>query len=142
MSVPVVVIVCLVIVLAAWGLSRLTRRPDAPAPHGPATMKSESDIRLLVERGDKITAIKLLRESRNIGLKEAKEAVDALERAGVLPPLGADASIRVLTPEAVAEIRTLATAGRQIDAIKRYREITGADLKESKDAVEALTATR
>jgi ribosomal protein L7/L12 len=142
MSVPVVVIVCLVIVLVAWALSRVARRPDAPAPHGPATMKSESDIRLLVERGDKITAIKLLRESRSIGLQEAKEAVDALEKAGVLPPLGPGKVVRVLSPEESAEIERLVAAGRQIDAIRRYREITGADLRESKNAVEALTAAR
>ena len=33
-------------------------------------------------------------------------------------------------------------AGRTIDAIRYYREQTGADLKESKEAVEALAATR
>ena len=37
-----------------------------------------------------------------------------------------------------AELRTLLTEGRKIEAIKRYREETGAGLAEAKDAIEAL----
>jgi sugar lactone lactonase YvrE len=38
------------------------------------------------------------------------------------------------------EVKEIALSGNKIEAIKRYREITGAGLKESKDAVEALMA--
>ncbi len=34
-----------------------------------------------VDEGRKITAIKLLREERGLGLKDAKQAIDRLERA-------------------------------------------------------------
>ena len=37
-----------------------------------------------------------------------------------------------------AELRALLTAGRKIEAIKRYREATGADLAAAKNTVEAL----
>jgi ribosomal protein L7/L12 len=36
------------------------------------------------------------------------------------------------------DVLALAQAGRKIEAIKRYREITGAGLKEAKDAVERM----
>lgn len=38
------------------------------------------------------------------------------------------------------EVAGLARAGRKIEAIKTYREVTGAGLKEAKDAVDRLTA--
>jgi hypothetical protein len=44
------------------------------------------EIRALMQRGQKINAIKLLREQTNLGLKEAKDAVEAIER-GELPNL-------------------------------------------------------
>jgi ribosomal protein L7/L12 len=47
------------------------------------------------------------------------------------PTLGADAS-----PE------QLLRAGRKIEAIKRYRELTGVGLQEARDAIEALESGR
>lgn len=44
------------------------------------------------------------------------------------------------TPADLAEIRRLAESGRIIEAIKRYRELFGAGLKEAKDAVESLAS--
>ncbi|MGH8616524.1 MAG: hypothetical protein ACREUW_02445 [Burkholderiales bacterium] len=145
MSTPIIIIILLVILLAAWGWFKFADRavvapPTAGLPK--PDWGSDSEVRLLLQRGQKIEAIKLLVTERRLGLKEAKDAVESLERAGVLPPPGADVALRVLTPEAVAEIRTLVAGGRQIDAIRLYRERTGADLKESKEAVEALVATR
>lgn len=58
------------------------------------------------------------------------------ERTGVTPPPPAPGS------EGAAErdprLRELLAAGKKIHAIKRYRELTGAGLKEAKDAVDAL----
>ncbi|MEN2419496.1 ribosomal protein L7/L12 [Streptomyces rimosus] len=39
-------------------------------------------------------------------------------------------------PEGMAEIDALLLKGRKIEAIKRYRELTGAGLVEAKEAVE------
>ncbi|MGW7514687.1 ribosomal protein L7/L12 [Streptomyces sp. NPDC054796] len=36
------------------------------------------------------------------------------------------------------EVRELALSGKKIKAIKRYREVTGADLVEAKEAVERI----
>ena len=40
----------------------------------------EQQIRELIAKGNKIAAIKLYRETTNVGLKEAKDAVEAMER--------------------------------------------------------------
>jgi ribosomal protein L7/L12 len=41
-------------------------------------------------------------------------------------------------PGIPADVVALAQAGRKIEAIKRYRELTGVDLREAKDAVDAI----
>lgn len=45
---------------------------------------------------------------------------------------------RVAAGDPLGEVAEVARAGRTIDAIKRYRELTGADLGEAKRAVEAM----
>lgn len=53
-------------------------KPRVPLPaRGEATM---DDVRRLVDEGHKIAAIKVYKEIHGVGLKEAKEAVEALER--------------------------------------------------------------
>ncbi|MEM9731076.1 MAG: ribosomal protein L7/L12 [Myxococcota bacterium] len=53
-------------------------KPRVPLPpRGTGTM---DDVRRLVSEGHKIAAIKVYREVHGVGLKEAKEAVEALER--------------------------------------------------------------
>lgn len=42
------------------------------------------------------------------------------------------------SPQAYDEVQALKRAGRTIDAIKRYRELTGLGLKEAKDYVDRL----
>ena len=99
-------------------------------------------IRQLVQDGKKIEAIKLVREQTGLGLKEAKDAVDAIER-------GETADLRprdTVTSHGVSgvdlnAINELLLQNKKIDAIKLYREQTGAGLKEAKDAIEAIEAT-
>jgi outer membrane protein assembly factor BamB/ribosomal protein L7/L12 len=55
---------------------------------------------------------------------------------GILPTQAAAPS------SALDEIRLLASSGKQVEAIKRYREIYGVDLNEANDGVEALQAGR
>ena len=52
-----------------------------------------NELERLIHSGQKITAIKLLREQTGLGLKEAKDAVDTLER-GKLPSLSIDQRAR------------------------------------------------
>lgn len=94
-------------------------------------------VRDAIARGNLIEAIKLYREIRGEGLRESKEAIDRLA-AGL--PAGPE-PVRVTGPlrdEDLARLRELLQLGSKIEAIKLHRERTGAGLKESKDAVEAL----
>ncbi|MFD1906393.1 ribosomal protein L7/L12 [Paenibacillus rhizoplanae] len=63
-----------------------SRAADIPAPlfvQNPELAPDlERRIRLLMAEGKKIQAIKVMREARNLGLKEAKDFVDNLEQGG------------------------------------------------------------
>jgi ribosomal protein L7/L12 len=99
-----------------------------------------ADVLAQIRLGNKIMAIKLYREKTGVGLKEAMDAVNELERemranASVAFGLPGDSrELDAVLPEITAFIRE----GKLIEAIKRYREATGLGLKESKDAVEAI----
>ncbi len=65
-------------------------------------------------------------------LERVEQKLDLLlQNAGIASP-GEDEDA------AIAEVRALLRAGRKIEAIKRYREVTGVGLKDAKDAVEAM----
>jgi hypothetical protein len=64
---------------AGAALDRVPPRPPRSAP--PLDPALDRDIDDLLSRGQKIEAIKLLREATGCGLKEAKDRVEALERA-------------------------------------------------------------
>lgn len=87
-----------------------------------------------VAAGNMIAAIKLYRDATGVGLAEAKEAVELIA-AGRPPPSGAAPS---LSADAMQEVSALIAAGRKIEAIKVYRKAAGVDLKDAKDAVDAL----
>ncbi|MFM9370823.1 ribosomal protein L7/L12 [Streptomyces sp. Da 82-17] len=57
----------------------------------------------------------------------------------VIEHLGVDAG--ALAPD-LGRVRALVAEGKQVQAIKEYRQLTGVGLKEAKDEVERLTATR
>ena len=86
----------------------------------------------LVRNGQKIEAIKLYREKTGVGLREAKDAVEALEQGGS-QTAPADASSGVDN-----DVLVLLRAGQKIAAIKLYRDKTGVGLAVAKNAVEAL----
>jgi ribosomal protein L7/L12 len=101
---------------------------DTPEPAWWAEMRRE------LGEGNKIAAIKVYKDNTGCGLKEAKESVEAIQ-----------AGIPVPRPEVIAPavdhmpaIEEAVRAGRKLEAIKLYREMTGLGLKESKDAVEEL----
>jgi large subunit ribosomal protein L7/L12 len=96
----------------------------------------DAELQALVAAGRKIEAIKRYRELTRVGLKEAKDAVEALMRGAALPSR---------EPGEVpfeTEIISLLEQGRKIAAIKLYRERTGVGLKDAKDFIEALAADR
>lgn len=93
----------------------------------------EREIRALLEKGQKIEAIRLYREKTGAGLAQAKEAVEAIER-------GEPTARAIASSDLEARLLSLLQEGMKIEAIKVYREETGAKLKEAKDYVEALAA--
>lgn len=92
--------------------------------------------------GNKIEAIKVYRQATGVGLKEAKDAVEAMQAGQAIafnvatPRLQSTAQ----DPATIAELRALLQRGNKIEAIKIYRQATGVGLKEAKDAVEAMQA--
>lgn len=93
----------------------------------------EDDILVLIERGRKIEAIKLARESLGMSLAEAKDFVEGLEKG---ERANADTPPRRPGHEADHEIDRLLREKRKIDAVRVYREQAGCGLKEAKDAIE------
>jgi ribosomal protein L7/L12 len=95
----------------------------------------DAELARLLAAGDKITAIKLLREAHpHLGLAEAKSIVESGRYSA--PPT------KSVSPAAPieGEILSLLRESRKIEAIRRYREQQGGGLKEAKEAVEALAA--
>lgn len=126
----------------------VARRARLEKPEGYDAFKksssSKSDVSVealltLVRGGQKIEAIKRYREQTGLGLKESKDAIDGLEASGNLPLL--NKAVSAASAGTMPEVEQLIRRGNQIEAIKRYRDLTGAGLKESKDAVDALAKT-
>jgi ribosomal protein L7/L12 len=98
--------------------------------------EQEARIRQIAQSGRMIEAIKEYRLLTNAGLAESKAAVEALR-------FGTGVSVAAPQPSAVESSRAkqildLMAQEKKIEAIKLYRGWTGADLKQAKDAVEAL----
>jgi ribosomal protein L7/L12 len=91
-----------------------------------------ADVIDALQRGNTIGAIKLLRASTGLGLKEAKEVIDGyLQSNSRMLPSQAPAGP---LPAAVA---SALQQGNKIEAIRLLREQTGLGLKEAKDAIDA-----
>ncbi len=100
----------------------------------------EQQLRELVAKGNKIAAVKLYREITNVGLKEAKEAVEAI-MSGV--PVVTPAPVQSgLQNDALLEdrIKRFLAERKKIEAVKLYREVNHCGLKEAKDAVDLIQA--
>lgn len=106
---------------------------QTPQQDMPAAVKAAMD------RGQKIEAIKLLRDATGLGLKEAKEAVEHMMEAGGPMPVVQQPAIGT---DAGDEIAAALAQGHTLEAIRLYRQRTGVGLKQAKDAIEALQAGR
>ena len=113
---------------------------DEQPPQQPDSL--EGQILLLMQAGKKIEAIKVYRQETGVGLKEAKDAVEALAAGRpIARRSGESVEINGVDPNSLeGQVLTLMRGQKKILAIKLYREQTGAGLKQAKDAVEALAA--
>jgi len=101
----------------------------------PRDVELPADVIAHATRGDKIAAIKILREQSGLSLKDAKAAIEA-HLAGSqrgAPPFAAH------EPQQAPRIPRAAIValenGRMIEAIKHYRETSGAELKDCNEAL-------
>lgn len=104
---------------------------------------SLSEVREQIKRGKKIEAIRIYREITGSSLKEAKEAVQAIElgRPVAVPgqvAIGSAPAAFASSAEAMDEIKQLLRSGNKIEAIRVHREAFNTGLKDAKDAVEAI----
>ena len=90
-----------------------------------------------LQRGNILDALKLLRDSRGVGLQDAKEAVDYYFRSNTVGtttvPTTPSRSSATPVPEVVGALQQ----GSKFEAIRLMRERTGLGLKEAGDAVDA-----
>jgi ribosomal protein L7/L12 len=103
------------------------------------------DVIDAIARGDRIDAIRRLRDAARVDLKTAHDAVEAYADGRPLPPLpGLSISPAALSQAAASvlpdDVLDALRAGNRIEAIKRLREAAGLGLKEAKDLVEAHEA--
>lgn len=98
----------------------------------------QARIHLLLSQGKKLEAIKQVRLQTSLGLKEAKDYVEAIER-GQSPTsqVMVEPSVPQQPEDLLREARIIAQQGNKIQAIKMVREATKLSLKEAKDLVES-----
>ncbi|MGB8434163.1 MAG: ribosomal protein L7/L12 [Burkholderiales bacterium] len=105
---------------------------------GQASSLPEAAI-IALDAGNKLEAIRIVREATGLGLKGAKDAVeryvpgDAPYRAPERPSMGGEA----FPLGAVSALQN----GRMIDAVKIVRLAHGVGLKDAKDAVDRYVAS-
>jgi len=121
------------------GYTELTPRAAPAVRLDPAV---ESELRELVARGQKIEAIKRVRELTGLGLREAKDYVELLPRVTTLVSAETATDARADEREVEHAARVLLASGDTIAAVKRVRELTGWGLKESREYVQSLSPTQ
>lgn len=131
----------------AWNPRQRTPMPLQSAVQPTVvTTETAQDIENLLSQGQKIQAIKLMREQTGLGLAEAKGLIDTwpngvnVAQRRFAPYVAAPtAAVPVgggLSPDVVAQIDHLVAAGQKIHAIKLYRTSTGVGLKEAKETID------
>ena len=94
------------------------------------------DVIDALQRGQVIEAIKRLRQATGLGLKQAKDAVDARQLGQPTAFTGGMGGAAPMPPAAVDALRS----GNKIEAIRLVREHTGLGLKAAKDKVDGFEA--
>ncbi len=114
-----------------------TKAPSAHSHSNIAPGNAEEAVRALLDAGNKIEAIKQVREQTGLGLKEAKDLVEAMERGASVAIRAGDSS-PAFHGDIDSKARSMVSAGQVVEAIKLIREQKHLGLKEAKDYVERL----
>jgi ribosomal protein L7/L12 len=100
----------------------------------PAPNSLPPEVVAALQRGNLIEAVKLLRKTFDLSLKDAKAAIDHRSRGVAQPPRNSNAASPVQLPiEALQALRR----GNAIEAIGIVHKKTGIGLMEAKDTVDA-----
>lgn len=103
------------------------------------TVETACEVRELLQKTERLQAIRLLVSRAGASQPEAQRLVELLAATRDNQVWVARQPLpEPVTPEQLQEVRDLAAAGKKIEAIKNYRHLTGAGLKEAKDYVESL----
>lgn len=94
----------------------------------------EQQVRSLLDQGQKLEAVKLYKGETGASLREAKQAVEAMQ-VGAGPPSPSD-----IGGDLEAELLRLLGRGDKLEAIKVYKDQKGVTLIAAKQAVELLAA--
>ncbi|MBV7539769.1 ribosomal protein L7/L12 [Acidovorax sp. sic0104] len=92
------------------------------------------DVLTALDDGHPIEAIKRLRAATGLGLKEAKDLIDAHQR-GEEAAFAARSAAPTHVPDAV---RQALAEGNKIEAVRLLRDHEGLGLKEAKDRADAI----
>jgi ribosomal protein L7/L12 len=136
-----------IVVIAAVAVTFVALRrgggaSQEPVPEG---LPLDRAVTLLLERNQTLEAVKRVRASHGIGLKDAKDLVDRIRagesvttvlQAASNPTTGASRAASADDLDNAA--RTLMQQGEKIEAIKLVRERTGLGLADAKAFVEGL----
>lgn len=104
-------------------------------PPPPNAQSMIAQIEAWVQRGNKINAIKAYREYTGVGLKMAKDVIDAIGRGDAT---GWQARLAAFDLE---HVRQLIREGRKSDAVSYYQQQLGLALGDARAIVDALEAT-
>ena len=98
------------------------------------------EVRRLAGSGNLIEAVRKYRAAYGVGLKEAKEAVEALQAGRLISPSApGNRSPEELT-QAIEAVQRLLEQGKKIEAIKLYRENFDVSLTRATYAIEQIQA--
>jgi ribosomal protein L7/L12 len=112
--------------------SKVSKPPQQYISHD---SHDDEDVEVLAQSGHKIAAVNAYRQLHRVGLKEAKQAVEAMLAGDYHDNNHVDEEMNLSLDE---EILRIAKSGHKIEAIKIYKTTYGASLKEAKEAVETM----
>lgn len=99
------------------------------------SIQFSSAVKEHLEKGNKIEAIKILREETGINLKEAKELIDYAINKGIHPGDNIKNETNISIP---GNVLNYLREGKKIDAITALRHATGLGMKDAKNMVEKI----
>ena len=114
--------------------------PGFPEGQTGVPAASLEEIVRLARSGNLIEAIRQYRELYDIGLKEAKEAVEALAEGRMVEAMQVVSGALTMKQmeRVLEEVQDLLRSGNKIEAIRRYREAADVSLAKAKDVIDQV----